>query len=152
MLSHRLVRLIEDHAGEITAGAIQQIRAETELNHIARLPSSELEDWGKQILSSLGAWMSTFRDTSLAAHHEDLGRLRFREDVPLHEAVHALNLLKWRMVDFVRNQGFAQTSVELYAEEELEHRVGRFFDWMCYHLVRGYETALREAAHLAATA
>jgi hypothetical protein len=38
--------------------------------------------------------------------------------------------------------------IELYAEEELEHRVGRFFDFMLYHVVRGYEAAMRRAAHV----
>jgi hypothetical protein len=40
--------------------------------------------------------------------------------------------------------------VEVHAEEGLEHRLDRFFDWLVYHLVRGYEEALRKAAHLVA--
>jgi hypothetical protein len=41
-------------------------------------------------------------------------------------------------------------SVDLYAKEELERRVGRFFDELTIHMVRGYETAWRRAAHAAA--
>jgi hypothetical protein len=40
--------------------------------------------------------------------------------------------------------------VDLYAEEELERRVGRFFDELTIHMVRGYETAWHRAAHAAA--
>jgi hypothetical protein len=36
--------------------------------------------------------------------------------------------------------------VDLYAEEELEHRVGRFFDDLVVHLVRGYEAAWQHGA------
>jgi hypothetical protein len=42
--------------------------------------------------------------------------------------------------------------MQLYAEEELEHRVGRFFDILVYHLVKGYESALRTSARVAAFA
>jgi len=34
-----------------------------------------------------------------------------------------------------------QTSVDVYAEEELQHQLGRFFDLMMYYLARGYEHA-----------
>ena len=70
--------------------------------------------------------------------------------MPLHETVRSVQILKDQMLDFVREQGVAQSSVELYAEEELEHRAGLFFDDLIYHLVRGYEGALRKAAHLVA--
>jgi len=50
----------------------------------------------------------------------------------------------------VRNQGMGHTTMEIYAEEELEHRLGKFFDCLVYRLVHGYEIALRKAAHLAA--
>ena len=51
--------------------------------------------------------------------------------------------LKYETVDYIRNQGFPQTSLEIYAEEELEHRLNRFIDFLVYHMVRGYEAALR---------
>jgi hypothetical protein len=60
------------------------------------------------------------------------------------------------MMDFVQEQGLRNDSVEfyvelysyvdLYAEEELEHRVGRFFDDLVVHLVRGYEAAWQHGA------
>jgi hypothetical protein len=37
----------------------------------------------------------------------------------------------------------------LYAEEELENQLGRFFDLLVFHLARGYETASDSAAHAA---
>ena len=35
-------------------------------------------------------------------------------------------------------------------EEELDRRIGRFFDVLLVHLVHGYERALRRAAHVGA--
>jgi hypothetical protein len=145
MLSHRLIEQIESHWEPITARVLCDIRCERELEHIARLPESELAEWGRSILKNFGHWLEG-QDDDLGRRYETLGKLRYEEGVPLHEAVHGLHLLKQRILDFVRAQGFAQTTVEIYAEEELEYRVGRFFDWLVWHLVRGYEAALRSAA------
>ena len=35
-------------------------------------------------------------------------------------------------------------------EEELEHRVGKFFDNLTYHLVHGYENAMKHSAAFSA--
>jgi hypothetical protein len=51
------------------------------------------------------------------------------------------------MLSFVRDQGLGQTTVEVYAEEELEHHVGLFFDCVVHCLVRGYEDEMRQALH-----
>ena len=52
--------------------------------------------------------------------------------------------------DFVDEQGFDYDCLALYAEEQLERRVGRFFDLLTTHLVRGYEKAWQHAAHAVA--
>lgn len=51
--------------------------------------------------------------------------------------------LKDTMVAYIPNQGIRQTTMELYAEEELEHLLGHFFDKMIYYMVRSYEGASR---------
>jgi hypothetical protein len=55
----------------------------------------------------------------------------------------------------MRDQGTPTNTVELYAEEELEYRVGQFFDCLVYHLVKGYEMAMKaqpQQVRIAATA
>jgi hypothetical protein len=56
-----------------------------------------------------------------------------------------------RVLDFVEEHVLTKNSLELYAEEELDRRLGRFFDFLTYHMVKGYEHALREDAALHAT-
>ena len=79
-----------------------------------------------------------------------MGRLRFEQSVPLHEAVHTLCLTKGTVIDFIEEQGIPRDSIGLYAEEELEHRLGKFFDQLIIHLVLGYEGAWRRAVRAAA--
>jgi hypothetical protein len=75
---------------------------------------------------------------------------RFEEGVPLHEVMRALFFVKNRMVDFIAEQGFNMDALTLYAEEELERRVDRFFDLLVIHLARGYESRWHRAMNAAA--
>ena len=150
MLASKLVSLIENHWEDIASATIRKLRQDRAFEHIGALPDSELLEWGEGILRNLSRWILDNRECEVAERYENLGKLRFQEHVPLHEAVRGLQVLKDNMIEFVRNQGIGHTAMDIYAEEELEHRIGKFFDCLVYRLVRGYEAALREAAHLAA--
>lgn len=143
MVSAKFVQLIESHADQIAERVVAELRRSNRAPHIAALPETELRDSCHRVLRNLGHWLTASSEEEIARYYEERGRIRAAEGVPLHEAVYLLQLLKSRMLDYVRNQGIAQTSIDLYAEEELEHQVGRFFDAAVYHLIRGYEGALR---------
>jgi len=149
MLSGRLVHLIEGHWEEIASSAIEKIRRPPDLPALAKRPPAELKQWCQENLIHLGDWLSAATDEDMQRRYEALGRIRFEECIPLHEAVLRVFILKDKIVDFVHQQGLAPTSMNLYAEEELEHRVGRFFDAMVYRIVRGYENAMRLAERAA---
>ncbi len=149
MLSNKLVQTIEEHCEVIMSSLISRIRLDPELQHMAKLPTWELRDWGCGILKNLGKWLSAGRERTMAERYEGLGRLRFQESIPLSEAVYALQLLKDKAIVFVKNGGFvSQSAFEAFAEEELEYLVGRFFDRLVYYLIRGYEEAQRDATRL----
>jgi hypothetical protein len=147
MLSDKKIHQIEDHWQPISEVVIGRIRKDSKLKHLATLPASELEDRGREILRRLGSFL-TGDDQHLARHYEDLGRKRFEENVPLSESVRGVQILKDAIIDYTRDEGFAGNTLEIYAEEELEHAVARFFDGLVYHLVRGYEHAMRSALGL----
>ena len=68
MLSHSLIQLAEDHWERIAAAAMQPIREESELPHMAKLPDSELRDWARDILKSLQSWPGPNKDDKLLYH------------------------------------------------------------------------------------
>jgi hypothetical protein len=68
--------------------------------------------------------------------------------VPLHEAIRGLCLIKDTMFDFIHEEATEFNCMELYVEEELERRVGRFFDLLVIHLAYGYEIEWRHAMQL----
>ena len=149
MLSGKLVGLIEEHWEEIADSVVKDICQHEDLPVLATRPKTELKIWCRDILANLGYWLSAGKREEVQRRYEVLGRIRFEQSVPLHESVLRFFILKDKMLDYVRQQGFALTSMQLYAEEELEQRVHRFFDATVYHIVKGYEGAMRVAARVA---
>jgi len=149
MLSSKPIHLIESHEEEIAASVIRSIHRHPELARLGRLPEAELRERGRDILKNLGHWLTHGNEDQLAHEYETLGKLRFEESVPLHESVRGLCLLKDKMMDFIDEQGTDQDCLALYAEEQFERRIGRFFDLLTIHMVRGYEKAWHHAAHAA---
>ncbi len=152
MVTGKLIRLIESHGEEITHGIIASIRRDPELSHIGKLPDWELRERGNEILCKLGHWLAEGNSGKLAHEYEAIGKLRFEEAAPLNESVKGLCLIKDKMIEFLDHQGIDQDALGLYAEEQLERKVGRFFDMLVLHLVKGYETAWRQEQKAAAHA
>jgi hypothetical protein len=149
MLSTRLVQLIESNWEEIAKRTIQAVRANPDLQGLAERSDLELREWCRAIVQQLGQLLSVQKDQDVERRFELLGRKRFEESIPLHEAVLRIQILKDKIIGFVHEQGFPMSAMHLYAEEELEQRMGRFFDDCVYHLVRGYEDASRLEQRLA---
>ncbi len=148
MISGKLVHLIESHWDEITSRVIEQVRREP-MTHIRLVVEPEIREYGQTLLQNLGHWLAAGNDEELAHKYEQLGKLRLQQDVPLHESVRGLCIIREKILDFVEEHTLTKNTLELYAEEELERRLGRFFDLLTIHLVKGYERALRTsvAAH-----
>lgn len=150
MLSTRLVHLIEDHWDTISSSVIHQIRSDPSLRRIRALPETELREIGRTILRNLGHWLTAPKSDReiVGEQYETIGRLRFAENIPLCECVRALQIVRRKTVAFIVDQGFADSTVDMYGASELERRFGAFFDDLIYHEVIGYERALRQAAQL----
>jgi len=143
MLFHRLIETVESHSEDIVTSLVYQVRRDPELKHLHALADPELRHWASSVVTRLSS--SLAHSDNLAARSSDLGRIRAGQHVPLHECVREILLLKKVVVDFVREHAFANTEVELYAEEELEHLVQNCFDTFLYFFVRGYEVTARSA-------
>jgi len=149
MLSGRLVQTIESHWEEIAGRLIQKIRRHPETPVLAGRPEAEIREWCHAILGNLGDWLGHGQESEVRRRYEALGRDRFEEAIPLHEAVLRFYMLKEAVSDFVREYWVPVDSMQLYAGEEFDRRVSRFFDHLVYYVVRGYEEARRRTARYA---
>jgi len=146
MISARLVHLIESNGDQIIDRVVAQIRREPEMTHTRSLLDHELREWGQDLLHNLGHWLSAGNEHDLVLRYERLGKLCFEQEIPLHEALRGMCLLREKMLDLAEEHLISNSSVELYAKEELDRRLGRFFDLLAIHLVQGFEEAVRRPA------
>ena len=148
MVSRTLIQMIEDHCESITARIVRKLREDPQLPQMGKLPDSELRDRAQEVVQNLGHWLVPGQEGEITRRYELLGRRRHEESIPLHEVVRALHILKDSILDHVHEQGLGRTALEIYAEEALEQRVGRFFDSAVYHVICGYEGAMHRVAHV----
>ena len=146
MFTQRVSREVASKWERIAAGAIDEIRRDQRLSHLGNLPNAELREWARDILTSLPSWPVTLDDEQLAGRYERIGQERFREAVPVYEAIRGLHLLKRTLIDFVRGEYYPQNALDLYAQIEFEHHTNMFFDQLMYHVARGHYEA-RQSVH-----
>jgi hypothetical protein len=145
MLFHKLIQAVEEHSELIVSQTVEHIRRDPRLPLLAKLPHSELALSGRAILGHLGEWLGNQERSAIGDRFELIGRSRYLDNLPLDQTVLGLQILKEHTIEYIRDQGFPQNSLEFYAEEQLELRVDRFFDFLVYHLVFGYEKARRQS-------
>jgi hypothetical protein len=143
MLSTRLVHHIEAHADTLASMVVNRFRDNEDLSGYHSLSEVSLYDRVRELCANLGEWLSEKSEDHLRERYEALGRQRFKEGVPLHQVVLALQVTKARILAYARSGGFGETALELYGREELELRIAHFFDRAVYYLVREYERSLR---------
>ncbi len=150
MISARLVHLIESNGDQIIDRVAAQIRCEPEITHGKSIQDYELRGLGQDLLQHLGDWLSFGYKHDLSLRYERFGTLCYQQGIPLHEALRGLCLLREKMLDVAQENMISNSSVELYAEEELDRRLSRFFDSLAIHMARGFEEAARhpEASRL----
>lgn len=141
MLSARLVRLIEEHAEDLTREVLRDLAGNTRTPAYHSLPPDELHRRVYDVYHNLGRWLGDKTEEHLESTFGGLGRRRHAEGVPLSEVVYALVLIKDHLRGYIRAVGLVDSTVELYLEEELHLQIGSFFDNALYHMVKGYETA-----------
>jgi hypothetical protein len=150
MMSARLVHQIEDHWEAVATRFVRLVRNCSRVPRLNRLPESEAIEACRRLLRNMSQWLDNSAEDAVRDHYEKMGRQRYREQMPLSEAIRAVQLMKEAAIGYVRDQGLMTEGVDLYAEEELEHEFSRFFDLLNFSLARGYELEQGVTAHAAA--
>ena len=128
---------------------IREIRQHPEMQTMAKKSDADMREWCQVILENVGELLTVPKEQEAVRRFEMLGKIRFEENIPLHEAVLRLHILREKIIGYVHEQGYPMTGMQIYAQAELEERMANFFDACVYHIVRGYEKALRRAMRIA---
>lgn len=143
MLHARLVRMVEDHADQITHALLNDLQSNPRTPTYHSLSRDELHRRVFEVYRNLGRWVADEADETVEAAYSDLGKIRFAEDIPLSEVVYALILTKYHLREYISTSALLDSAVELYQEKELQRMIGMFFDKAIYFTVQAY---MQEAA------
>jgi len=166
MLGARLLQLIQAHAGPLSRDVMDDLMTNDRTPTFRRLNAADVETRVSSLFYGLGKWIGDPDDHAVRHEYEEMGRVRFREGVPVSELVYALLITKSRLRRYIRENGLADFAgdriaaqellpLELHSIQDFNYRVGEFFDRALYHLARGYEAEglerSRRAPKVAAT-
>jgi hypothetical protein len=151
MLGARLLLLIQAHAGALTHDVVRDLKTNARTPTFRRLDIADVETRVSALFQNLGKWIGEADEHAVRLEYEEMGRVRFREGVPVSELVYALLITKQHLRGYIREHGLVDFAgdriasqellpLELHSIQELNYRVGEFFDRALYHLARGYES------------
>ena len=141
MLTHRLVRLIEDHSEALASELLEKVQQSEYTRSFSRVPGEELRRRVCEIYQHLGEWLLARTDTDLERRYREIGARRFRQRVPLPELVWAITLAKQTLWEFLSWESVPDRLAEVFGELELLKLLGNFFDRAIHWASIGYEEA-----------
>src|SRR5262245_58977077 len=155
VIAAKLVELIEIHARELTNDVARDLTTNDRTRGFGAVRAQDLEMRLFQILNHLGNWIGDPRAETVRAEFTDWGRRRFDEGIPLSKLVYAVIVLKQHLLRYINDNGLIDASfpcveddyvlpLHLHSLQDLNIRVGQFFDEALYCLARGYEERSRD--------
>ncbi len=138
MLGMKLVRLVERHSETLSRGLTEHIQSSERTSDFRKLPPATLERAAAEVYRNLGEWLLQKTETDIAARFRLIAARRAAEGISQHQLVWALMMTRDYLLNFLRQQAFADSIVELHGELELDQLLNQFFDRAIYHAVLGY--------------
>jgi hypothetical protein len=142
MLSSRLVRMIEEHAEQLTQAVLDDLGKNPLTPSYHKLRREELRRRSYEVFHNFARWLVRETDEAMENWYGELGSQRFAEGIPASEVIQALVLTKHHLQEYIRSAGLADSALELYQALEIHRLIGRFFDKAIYFTAKGYEREL----------
>lgn len=143
-----LMKQIETHAEQLSEQVIQAVRTSPRTRSIGQLSEEELKNRFFDLFRNFGRWLSEKNEDEIEATYGEIGRRRCREGMSLNDLVYTLILVKQHVWDYVVKNLMPASEGNLYQEELLGQMLGKFFDRILYHTIRGYEEVWTKEASL----
>jgi len=154
MISAKLVELIEIHANQLARDVARDLATNPRTPGFRGVSRQQLEDRVFQIFHHLGNSIGDPKSATVEAEFGEWGRRRFDHGIPISEIVYAIIVLKQHLRRYISDNGLVDAAfprvesdyvlpMHLHSLQELNTRVGEFFDEALYYLARGYEHGSR---------
>lgn len=144
MIGGRLLRKIEMNWARIAIAVTVARNHDPDLPHYRNLSDEEIHERLLDLTKNFIEWTNTKDDSRLAAHFESLGRRRYAEQIPLHEVIQKLTMIKRAIRTYASEQNYFLTATEIYNELELIRTMESYFEFVVVRVAKGYEEAMSE--------
>lgn len=141
MLGLKLVRLIERHSDALSRGLAARIRDSERTSDFRKIPPEDLQLAATEVYRNLGEWLLQKTESDIALRFKSIAARRAAQGISLHQFVWALMLTRDHLWQFLRQEAFADTIVELHGELELHQLLSQFFDRAVYYAILGHDEA-----------
>jgi ADP-ribose pyrophosphatase YjhB (NUDIX family) len=139
MVSDALVEVLHNHAEEIAALWLADVRQSLTTPSYHRADAEDLRCNAVTALAQFGRWLGSGQaEGEVRAFYRKLGRRRHSEGFGLHEVLSSLMLLRKHIYGFARGRGVWERPLDAYRVLELDRRLVLFFDRAMYHVARGF--------------
>lgn len=146
MLSHRFVRMIEDHSDALASSLLHKVQRSVRTEAFHKVPPDEVSQRAYEIYHHLGEWLLDKSESDIEQRYTEIGARRAQQGVPLSQVIWAIILTKDNLWDFVMDESFPDRPIELFGKQELLQLLDQFFDHAIYAATVGYEWATEKAA------
>jgi hypothetical protein len=149
MLSHRFVRLIEDHSDALASGLLHKVQRSARTEAFRRVvPPDELKQRVYEIYRHLGEWLLDKSESDIEQRYTKIGTRRAEQGVPLSQVIWAIILTKDNLWEFVLDESYPDRPVEVFGKQELLQLLDQFFDLAIHSAAVGYEWAAERNARV----
>ena len=150
MISMKLIELIQAHAAHLSHDTAADLMTNERTSGFRTVPQRDVEKRLFQIFNDLGNWIGDPGNQRVRTEFEAWGQRRFGQKIPLSQVVYAIIVIKHHLRRYIADHGLVDASfpriegdyvlpMHLHSLQDLNVRVGEFFDEALYHLARGYE-------------
>ena len=157
MIAAKLIELIEIHASRLTADVTKDLVTNPRTRGFRNVPEEDLRQRVYQLFHHLGNWIGNPKSVEVETEFSGWGRRRFDQSIPLSEIIYAIIVLKQHLRRYIRDNGLVDSAfprmegdyllpMHLHSVQDLNARVGEFFDEALYHLACGYEAEAKQTA------
>ena len=151
-ITFRLVRMIETHSENLANSLLSKVQHSPSTQSYKKVPPDELKQRVFEIYEHLGDWLLGKADIDIEQRYREIGMRRFRQGVPLGELIWAIVLTRENLWEFLTWESGMDRPVEVFAELELLHLLGQFFDRAIFYATSGYEVAAKAETRAVAVA
>lgn len=142
MLYEKFIRLVEDHAEELTKEWIKEIKSNPSTIGYRKVDEAILGIRVFDVYRRLGDWImkSEPNDPKTAEHFMKLGRERSIENLKNSEVIYALILARVVLWRYIVDQGIINNSIDLHQSLQFYQHINNFFDKAAYFVAVGFES------------